>query len=105
MEQREAARPSEAPGQSSDGGNIPKPIKRVDIDDPRRGIETKIVVYDMAPDSNVVVDFVAQVYRRRDVAGNWNVVHTTRNCVNEFEPLQLARTWHRANPTVMELRG
>lgn len=89
---------------------VPRPVKTCLIDDPKRGIETKIMVYDMAFMHPIVVDYSAQVYRRREGLGDWNVVHTvssagTGSFLDDVTAELRARAWHRANPTVVELRA
>lgn len=82
----------------------PKPLTTTRIDDPKRDIETKIIVFNMAPDTKVVVDYVAQVYRRKGGVGEWEVVWTSENCMDDDQPLRLARQWHREHPDLMKMQ-
>lgn len=88
----------------------PKPVIERRIDDPKRNIETRILVFEaLMPamienksGSALAASHFAQVYRRMGGAGEWVIVHTTKEPMpTEFHALTDARIWHRKNPTTL----
>lgn len=82
--------------------NVPKIKKEIRLDNVRADIETRILVFETAPETGPCAYF-AQVYRRRGGTGEWSeFLHTTQIMPSDLHAETAARMWNRAHPLVLE---